>query len=94
MNLEVWGLGRAGLVCAASLAQQGHRVVGVDIDPEKIARLNAGETYFLEPGLSARVAAAVASGASALLGGSSAPAQRGAPARSRCATGTQGGDAA
>ncbi len=62
MRLEVWGLGHAGLVCAAGLAQQGHRVVGVDIDAARIARLNAGAAYIREPGLAGRVAATVASG--------------------------------
>lgn len=62
MKLEIWGLGHTGLVCAASLAQHGHRIVGVDIDSEKINRLNAGQAYFREPGLSDRVATAVASG--------------------------------
>jgi GDP-mannose 6-dehydrogenase len=62
MNLDVWGLGHAGLVCASGMAHQGHHVVGVDIDPEKVASLNAGETYFRERGLSTRVAATVASG--------------------------------
>jgi GDP-mannose 6-dehydrogenase len=62
MRLEIWGLGHVGLVCAAGLARRGHRVVGVDVDAEKVARLNAGETCFREPGLADRVAAAVASG--------------------------------
>jgi GDP-mannose 6-dehydrogenase len=62
MRLEVWGLGHCGLVCAASLALKGHRVVGVDIDAQRVARLNAGETHIHERGLSERVATAVASG--------------------------------
>jgi GDP-mannose 6-dehydrogenase len=62
MNLEVWGLGYAGLVCASGLAQQGHRVTGVDIDPKKVASVNAGEAHFREPGLAARVAEVAASG--------------------------------
>jgi GDP-mannose 6-dehydrogenase len=60
MNLQVWGLGYAGLVCAAGLAGRGHRVVGVDIDARKIASLSAGEIYFREPGLAERVASVVA----------------------------------
>ena len=62
MRLEVWGLGHCGLVCAASLALNGHRVVGVDIDAQRIARLNEGEACLHEAGLAERVAAAVASG--------------------------------
>lgn len=62
MKLEVWGLGHAGLVCAAGCARDGHRVLGVDIDAARVARLNAGETYLREPGLPECVASAVAGG--------------------------------
>lgn len=62
MKAHVWGLGYAGLVCAAGLAHRGHCVVGVDIDAERVARLNEGEVYFREPGLAERVAAVVAAG--------------------------------
>ena len=40
-----------GLVQCASLAHFGHEVVGIDNDPNKIERLNAGECPFFEPGL-------------------------------------------
>jgi len=62
MRIEVWGLGHSGLVCAASLALKGHRVVGVDVDAQRVAQLNEGETHLRERGLAERVAAAVATG--------------------------------
>jgi GDP-mannose 6-dehydrogenase len=62
VKLEVWGLGHIGLVCAASLAHRGHQVIGVDMDPLRVARVNAGEAYISEPDLPARVAAGVAAG--------------------------------
>ena len=46
------GLGYVGLVTAATLASLGHDVVCVDIDPEKIRRLRAGDVPVVEPGLS------------------------------------------
>ena len=48
----VIGLGYVGLVTAATLASLGHDVVCVDIDPEKIRRLRAGDVPVVEPGLS------------------------------------------
>ena len=58
----VVGLGRAGLVTAAALAASGRRGVGVDADPPAAAAVNAGRAHFPEPGLDARVRAAVRAG--------------------------------
>ncbi len=41
----VIGLGYVGLPLAATAAQAGLRTVGFDIDPEKVALLNAGKSY-------------------------------------------------
>ena len=54
--IGVIGLGYVGLVTAATLASLGHDVVCVDIDPEKIRRLRAGEVPIVEPGLSGLLA--------------------------------------
>ena len=51
MNITVIGLGYVGMVAAACLADAGHRVLGVDIDSDRIARLRAGRLPFYEPGL-------------------------------------------
>lgn len=51
MKLAVVGTGHVGLVQCASLAHFGHEVVGIDNDPNKIERLQAGECPFFEPGL-------------------------------------------
>lgn len=51
MNITVIGTGHVGLVTCATLAEIGHRVVGMDCDPDKISRLQRGETPFYEPGL-------------------------------------------
>jgi UDPglucose 6-dehydrogenase len=51
MRCTVFGTGYLGATHAAGMAQLGHDVVGVDIDPGKIAKLSAGEIPFYEPEL-------------------------------------------
>jgi len=41
----VIGLGYVGLPLSLRFAEAGYRVIGLDIDPEKAARLNRGESY-------------------------------------------------
>jgi UDP-N-acetyl-D-mannosaminuronate dehydrogenase len=42
-SIAVFGLGKFGACIAAILAARGFDVVGVDIDAEKVRRVNAGE---------------------------------------------------
>jgi GDP-mannose 6-dehydrogenase len=51
MNVSVFGLGYVGSVSAASFAADGHTVVGVDVNAEKVASLNAGRSPIVEKGL-------------------------------------------
>lgn len=51
MNIVVIGTGYVGLVTAACLAELGHEVLGIDIDPEKIKLLKDGQMPIYEPGL-------------------------------------------
>lgn len=51
MRVSVFGLGYVGCVTAACLAKAGHRVVGVDVNAEKAAMVNAGQSPIVEPGL-------------------------------------------
>ncbi len=51
LKLAVVGTGYVGLVTAACLAELGHEVIGVDIDAEKVRKLQAGECPIYEPGL-------------------------------------------
>jgi UDPglucose 6-dehydrogenase len=51
MRLSVIGCGYLGAVHAAAMASLGHEVVGIDVDPTKIAALSAGRAPFFEPGL-------------------------------------------
>src|SRR3954471_9079087 len=50
-SVSVFGLGYVGAVTAACLADAGHSVIGVDVNPAKVASLEAGRTPVLEPGL-------------------------------------------
>ncbi len=52
MNICVIGSGYVGLVAAACFAEHGNQVIGVDINEDKIAKLNNGECPIYEPGLS------------------------------------------
>jgi len=55
-HISVFGLGYVGTVTAACLARAGHTVVGVDINPAKVAMLESGRAPVLEPGLDEIVA--------------------------------------
>jgi UDPglucose 6-dehydrogenase len=49
--VSVIGTGYLGAVHAAGMAELGFDVVGVDVDPDKVATLQRGEAPFHEPGL-------------------------------------------
>ncbi|HTI38112.1 MAG TPA: UDP-glucose/GDP-mannose dehydrogenase family protein [Vicinamibacterales bacterium] len=51
MNVSVFGLGYVGSVSAASFAADGHTVVGVDVNPDKVNSLNEGRSPIVEKGL-------------------------------------------
>ena len=56
------GAGYVGLVSAACFSEFGIEVTCVDIDPERVARLRAGEVPIYEPGLDALMARNAAAG--------------------------------
>jgi len=51
MRICVLGTGNVGLVAGACFSDSGNHVVGADIDPQKIAKLNEGHVPIYEPGL-------------------------------------------
>src|SRR5581483_8117276 len=62
MRVSVFGLGYVGSVSAASFAADGHHVVGVDVNPDKVAAINAGHSPIVEPGLGDILGRTVAEG--------------------------------
>jgi UDPglucose 6-dehydrogenase len=62
MRIAVIGTGYLGTTHAACMAQIGHDVLGVDIDPGKVAKLQSGEVPFFEPGIDNVVRDNLASG--------------------------------
>ena len=50
-RIAVFGTGYLGATHAACMAELGHEVLGVDVDPAKLSKLQAGEVPFYEPGL-------------------------------------------
>jgi GDP-mannose 6-dehydrogenase len=62
MRVSVFGLGYVGCVSAASFAGDGHEVVGVDVNADKVASINAGCSPIVEPGLEDLLGECVAAG--------------------------------
>jgi GDP-mannose 6-dehydrogenase len=63
VRVAVFGLGYVGCVTAACLADRGHAVVGVDVNPLKVDAIRRGSPPVLEAGLAELVSATVAAGA-------------------------------
>jgi GDP-mannose 6-dehydrogenase len=55
-SISVFGLGYVGTVTAACLAHKGHQVIGVDVNPSKVAMLEAGRSTVVEAQLDELVA--------------------------------------
>src|SRR5277367_2349999 len=51
MNISVVGLGKLGAVLAAVMADRGHKVIGVDLNPAFVDAINQGRAPVTEPGL-------------------------------------------
>jgi len=52
LEIAVFGLGYVGTVSAACFARNGHRVVGVDVNPTKVELIEGGRAPVMEGGLS------------------------------------------
>jgi UDPglucose 6-dehydrogenase len=60
VKISIFGTGYVGLVSAVCLADLGHEVIGVDKNPEVVARLAEGVPTIYEPGLHKRLSANLA----------------------------------
>jgi GDP-mannose 6-dehydrogenase len=62
VRLSIFGLGYVGCVSAACLAREGHHVIGVDVNEEKLAAVNAGQSPVLETDLDQLISDAASQG--------------------------------
>ena len=62
MKISIFGLGYVGTVTAACLARDGHKVIGVDVNPQKVALISAGKSPIVEPQLGELLSVGVESG--------------------------------
>jgi GDP-mannose 6-dehydrogenase len=62
MKISIFGLGYVGAVSLACLARDGHQVIGVDIDADKLNLIREGRTPVVEEGMVDLMAKVAASG--------------------------------
>ncbi|KUR80124.1 nucleotide sugar dehydrogenase [Novosphingobium sp. FSW06-99] len=62
MKIAIFGLGYVGFTALCCIAQEGHRVVGIDVNPDKVAAILAGTAPIKEPGVDAMLVKGLADG--------------------------------
>ncbi len=64
----IFGMGYVGLTLAVVMSERGFSVVGVEINPKTVAKLESGTAHFYEVGLQARLRRQLASGSLRFVG--------------------------
>ena len=62
MEITIFGLGYVGSVVAACMARDGHNVIGIDLDINKVSTINNSLSPIVEPQLGEAIAEAVREG--------------------------------
>jgi GDP-mannose 6-dehydrogenase len=62
VKISIFGLGYVGCTSAACFAKEGHNVIGVDVNPDKVKEINSGKSPLLEKGLEELIAESVSEG--------------------------------
>lgn len=62
MNISIFGLGYVGAVSLACLARDGHQLIGVDIDADKLNLIRQGKSPIVEEGIQELMAQVVGAG--------------------------------
>lgn len=62
MKIAIFGLGYVGAVSAACLSKEGHQVIGVDANPDKVALITDGKSPVVEKDVDEMIADGVANG--------------------------------
>jgi GDP-mannose 6-dehydrogenase len=62
VKLSIFGLGYVGCVSAACFADDGHDVIGVDVNSTKVEIINSGKSPIIEDGINELIAKVVKSG--------------------------------
>jgi GDP-mannose 6-dehydrogenase len=62
MRIAIFGLGYVGAVSAACLSKEGHHVIGVDANPDKVDLIKKGKSPVVEKDVDEMIASGVANG--------------------------------